>query len=143
MSQKVNHHGSRPHRHRVGMPGIGSGRRLVPIATSRVPGGREGKVMAVSRPPTDRGTRINEDGDSSPRSLRTRCPIHALRSGSLTRLKNESHPGAALGRTLAPVERNCDGVWPVHRLKAKVKALTSWKPRSQATCDTESVASRR
>ena len=42
-----------------------------------------------------------------------------------------------------PVKRNCDGVWPVHRLKAKVKALTSWKPRSQATCDTERVASRR
>jgi hypothetical protein len=45
--------------------------------------------------------------------------------------------------TVADRMRTCVGVVPVHRLKALVKALTSWKPTNQAICEIERFASSR
>jgi hypothetical protein len=56
-------------------------------------------------------------------------------------------PGTALpvgsSREVRSAFRRCEGASPVQRLKACVKALASWKPRSQAMCEIESAGSSR
>ena len=72
------------------------------------------------------------------------------RGGGATAAQREliyAAPGTALpvgsSREVRSAFRRCEGASPVQRLKACVKALASWKPRSQAMCEIESAGSSR
>jgi hypothetical protein len=134
----------RPNSHGAMAGGIKRGNDGGRLRRQPPPPPRSGPIVARSDPSA---SRLPQAGAIGLAQARQRVAITSHAFVLVLTLRKRRTPIYATPGTALPVGsspdvrsafRRCEGASPVQRLKACVKALASWKPRSQAMCEIES-----